>query len=371
VNAPYEVLSAMQYGLNKVFTGETDALLEASMVSAAKRSLHSADVSPVVLQAGAAFWKHREPHSALPSHLLMGGAEGKNYFATAWQAFIANQEKPLLERTLAHARASPMTGVSLGATPLALSTHTLEAWQTKAKADSSRADEAFSLPGSERDVTQKIVMVPLSGMLQYRPGMFAMYFGASSLELFAERMRLYANDDTVVKIIILADSGGGEVLGISNAVEAVRYARSKKPVIAYGETQACSAAYWIASQAERIVASGASQFGSIGILAPMIDDTKNLADQGVTFTWVRSGESKALGQQGEPITNEQETELQRIVNEHFDVFVSDVAAGRKQTEAQVRKAYGDGKIYGSNKSLELGLIDEISTLETLLEREAV
>ena len=100
-----------------------------------------------------------------------------------------------------------------------------------------------------------VAVVPLYGVISPRvhdvEGLST--GGGVSAESFAAAMRQLAGDPGVTGIVIDVDSPGGNVAGISEAVEAIREAKQAKPVSAVAHHSAASAAYWLASSADELI----------------------------------------------------------------------------------------------------------------------
>ena len=209
-------------------------------------------------------------------------------------------------------------------------------------------------------------VIQLYGPIIPRANLMTEYSGGATHTGFAKAIREAADDDTVNEIVLDISSPGGTVEGMSTSAEAMRYAASKKPVTAVTEGMLCSAAYWLASQADRIVAAPTAQIGSIGVVYKHVDATKLEEGLGIKSTFFRSGPKKQLGNPSEALSEEAAAELQREIDELYDVFLNDVAAGRGRTKKQVKDEWGDGAVYATARALELGLIDEQGTLHSVL-----
>ena len=55
----------------------------------------------------------------------------------------------------------------------------------------------------------------------------------------------------------------------------------EKPVYAFSSGLMCSAAYWVASQAQAIYVTPSARVGSIGVVQPVVDESEALRSQGV------------------------------------------------------------------------------------------
>ena len=157
-------------------------------------------------------------------------------------------------------------------------------------------------------------------------------------------------DSQVEQIMLLVDSPGGEVSGLSEFAQVVR--ECSKPVHAHISGHCTSGAYWLASQADRITGSKTSMVGSIGAFISFIKLKDSPLFEEVTF---RSSKHKAP----DPESKEGKEDYQNLVDGIAELFEADVAEGRGVTVEQVRASYGQGKVFLGTEAQDLGLIDEV------------
>lgn len=178
-----------------------------------------------------------------------------------------------------------------------------------------------------------------------------------------------AMDDKEVRSIFLRiESPGGYLDGVDDLAEEIYEASSVKPVIAFADDLAASAAYWIGSQATRFYANQTAEVGSIGVYSILIDSSQAAADAGLIFHIVRSGDNKGIGAVGVPITDEQLAAVQDLINGHHGTFVGAVQRGRgprgPKPEALIDLA--DGRMFTAKAALRHGLIDAVMPLNEAL-----
>ena len=167
-------------------------------------------------------------------------------------------------------------------------------------------------------------------------------------------------------VVLKIDSPGGMVDGLTPVVEAVNELAQKTLVVASIAGGGLSAAYRIASQAGSIWASSDSEIGSIGTYWQMLDVSKAYADAGIRSVLLTTGPFKGVGAAGEAITADQEAFLQSKVNEWNARFLADVASGRSMSEESVA-AVADGRWWSATDAVGLGLVDQIGSMDQVLE----
>jgi signal peptide peptidase SppA len=181
------------------------------------------------------------------------------------------------------------------------------------------------------------------------------------------------DDDAVKSIALYIDSPGGSTRDVQQCADAIYAARSKKPVTAICANMACSAGYWLASQADRVTANAAAIVGSIGTFCVLTDLHRMFKAAGVDVHLITSGPEKGAGALGTEITAVQIAGYQAMVLDLTDVFVAAVARGRG-ISIQRAKALASGAVWVGAKAQEAGLIDavedDVKTLSGMIRRAA-
>ena len=156
-------------------------------------------------------------------------------------------------------------------------------------------------------------------------------------------------------LVLHIDSPGGMVAGLEEAGAAIINAGLDTTAIVDG--MACSAAYYLACCADRIIASPSSDVGNIGAVMAWEDDTAFWKSEGVEFNVLTNEGADLKGTFREsPMTSAQreflQTELNRIGAEfrhHVD--------GNREVDPEVFRAGW----YSGQRALDLGLIDTLTT----------
>lgn len=191
-------------------------------------------------------------------------------------------------------------------------------------------------------------------------------FGGFSSVRSRRAIRRAMADDRVEAIVLHIDSPGGTVSGTGDLAEDVRAANEVKPVVAFIEDLGASAAYWIASQASRIVATPTATIGSIGTMTYLYDTSGAMAKEGVRPILVSTGKFKGAWIDGLPVTDEYVQTIQTEVDDLNEHFLAGVMSGRAMKREQL-EAIADGRCFIADKAKQLGLIDEVSSYDALVE----
>lgn len=186
-------------------------------------------------------------------------------------------------------------------------------------------------------------------------------------EDIAKMVTMAANDPTVKAIGLKINSGGGAVDGVVEAANAIKEARMKKKVVAWGGFIG-SAAYFLASQADEvwIDAQKASEIGSVGVLFVHVDQTEALAKAGVKVSFIRAegSEDKALINSFEPIPEDAMAKEMQVLKQLRSEFIGFVRRGRgaKLTSSE----WQSGAMYNPSDAMRIGLVDRVGSLKEFI-----
>ena len=208
-----------------------------------------------------------------------------------------------------------------------------------------------------------VAVLPISGVISPRATMFSEFSGGTSVEAFRNLFLTSLDDDDVGSILLDVNSPGGSTELITELAGDIRAARDRKPVVALANTQAASAAYHLASQAGEVYVTPSGNVGSIGVFAAHDDLSKALEAAGVKKTLISAGKFKTEGNAYEPLGAEARKAIQHRVDDHYSIFVSDVAQGRGVSEKTVVEGYGQGRVLHSRDALAAGMVDGIQTFD--------
>lgn len=217
-----------------------------------------------------------------------------------------------------------------------------------------------------------VALVLLDGLIAPKMNLMMRISGGTSSQQFAAAVRQAAADERVKRILAVSDSPGGVAMGLSEAQQALREARSKKPVWAIAWPLMASAAYHICAGAETIVAPPDAVVGSIGTVSVHLETSKADAEAGLKYTVFTAGRYKWAANPYEPLSADGKAVIDEEVAAFYANFVGSVAECRGLKPADVEANYGQGKTFLGQKAKEAGLVDRVAFLHEILgELEAV
>lgn len=218
----------------------------------------------------------------------------------------------------------------------------------------------FIAPGVARVCMHGIIGKNLSGL--------EMMCGGCDIACVEENLTAALADSATTTVILDIDSPGGTVTGVADFADRIAELEeeSGKSIVAYASGQCCSAAYWIACGCTGIAAGSSADIGSIGVYIALVDESKNWEKEGYKLVLIKDGDYKAAGISGSEITEEQ-----------IKVWRDDVLFISRQFKDAVRATRDgvtdetmQGQTFYGPRALEVGLVDEITTLEDFAQQQA-
>ncbi|MDX1530615.1 MAG: signal peptide peptidase SppA [Rhodothermales bacterium] len=185
-------------------------------------------------------------------------------------------------------------------------------------------------------------------------------------ETFTEAIDEALWDDDTRALVVRVNSPGGAATASDVMWAAVERAAERVPVVVSMGPVAASGGYYIAAPADAILAEPNTITGSIGVISLLFDATAFFNDKlGITFDAIETGPYAGIGAPGEPLSEAEREILQRQTEEIYATFVARVAEGRDLPVERVREL-GGGRVYTGERAVELGLVDELGSLEDAL-----
>lgn len=189
--------------------------------------------------------------------------------------------------------------------------------------------------------------------------------GPPGMVTYARMLFAAYADDTIKGIILKIDSGGGEGTGMRVLMEAL--SKRNKPVVAFIDDLACSAAYGIASATDYIVAnSNMARVGSIGVYLTVADYTEYYKKQGIDIMEIYAPESKDKNDDYRKAIKGDQTLMKQIASVYAQNFIKTVEKLREGKISTDKEIWSTGKAFFADQALNIGLIDNIDTFENTL-----
>jgi capsid assembly protease len=214
-------------------------------------------------------------------------------------------------------------------------------------------DEKYSL------MAGSIAVIPIKGALTKNS-----YWGTTCYSAIAGMCGAALQDPSVRALLLYVDSPGGEVSGMFNTADFLSSLRGRVPIAAIVDDSCYSAAFALASAADRIFVTRTGGTGSIGVFAAHVDYSKLLENEGVAVTYVYSGDKKIEGNSTQPLSNSARGEMQREVDRLRGMFAGLVARNRGVSEESILGTEAGVFMAGDGVPL---LADEVGSVDDALD----
>jgi capsid assembly protease len=168
----------------------------------------------------------------------------------------------------------------------------------------------------------------------------------------------------VAGILLDIDSPGGEAGGVFELADQIRAATAIKPIWAHAGDSAFSAAYALASAAQRVTLAQTGGVGSIGVIALHIDQSVRNAQNGLSVTALYAGAHKNDATPHAPLTPQATEALQTEIDRLYALFVDHVAAMRGLDADAVRAT--EAALFFGEDAVTAGLADAVAPFDAVL-----
>jgi ClpP class serine protease len=208
------------------------------------------------------------------------------------------------------------------------------------------------------DVTRDgVAMISVCGTLVHRLGTMRPYSGMTGYDGIRHNLLSSVADPSVRAVMFDVNSPGGQVSGCFDLVDTIYAVRDIKPIWAVLNENAYSAAYAIASAAQRVTVPRTGGTGSIGAVCLHTDFSKALESSGITVTIIRSAARKMEENNMEPLSDMARAAIQADVDAAGELFVATVARNRGISAARVRDT--QAACFQGALGVTAGLADEV------------
>lgn len=216
-------------------------------------------------------------------------------------------------------------------------------------------------------VLNQKAIIPIEGVISKRVSLLHDISGGTSTEALQQQVLAAVEDPAVAEIILDIDSPGGAIDGVKTVADAIYAARGKKPITAWVDGTAASAAYWIASAADKILLKDlTSVVGSIGVVTAHRDYSEAEKKAGVKTTEITAGKYKRIDTQYAPLSEAGLAYIQSRVDAFYTIFVDDVARNRGVSPDVVLTDMADGRIFVGADAITAGLVDGVATWDAVI-----
>ena len=196
-------------------------------------------------------------------------------------------------------------------------------------------------------------IVPVKGVIGKNISTFESLCGCCDIEDIEEMLEDCERDASITCVILDIDSPGGTSVGVPELANRIK--NYSKHTIAFTESECCSAAYWIGSQANEFYATPSSAIGSIGVYIAFPDLSEAYKMEGVRMDIIKSGLYKGAGIPGTSLDANQRKMLEDEVKD----IHADFKAAVKSVREFVDDASMEGQCFSGKRGAEAGLVTSL------------
>jgi signal peptide peptidase SppA len=205
------------------------------------------------------------------------------------------------------------------------------------------------------DLVDGVAIIPIKGILVH--GCTWCGWNETDYASICEKMIEAVEDDEVRGIAMHIGSPGGEVAGCFDLADTIFSLRGEKPIWAIVDESAYSAAYALASCADRIIVPRTGGTGSIGVISMHVDITAALEKFGIKVTTIQYGARKSDSYPTTPLSDAARERFQADIDKMGEMFVDLVARNRGLAASKVRGT--EAGCFLGELGVTAGLADEV------------
>jgi len=162
-------------------------------------------------------------------------------------------------------------------------------------------------------------------------------------------------------VLLVVNSPGGSVAPSVELAYAIKELKSIKPVVVYASGVIASGSYYASIWANKIIANPGSMVGSIGVIMQGVNAEELMEKIGVSTQTVKAGKYKESGTPTRKWFDYEKEQLQSVIDDTYNMFISDVANARK-LDVKNHTKFADAKIFTASQAKKVGLVDEVATI---------
>ena len=168
-------------------------------------------------------------------------------------------------------------------------------------------------------------------------------------------------------VLLVVSSPGGAVAPSVEMSYAIKELNKIKPVVAYAGGTMASGSYYASIWAKEIVANPGSTIGSIGVIFQSMNAKELISKIGLKPQTIKAGKFKEAGTPFRDWNKYEKQELNNLIKDTYDMFITDVALARDLNKTDHTK-YADAHVFTARGAKKVGLVDEVGTINIAINR---
>lgn len=214
-------------------------------------------------------------------------------------------------------------------------------------------------------IKDKIAIIYAQGQIIYGQGDES-NVGQGSIN---KALRDARDDDKVKAIVLRVNSPGGSALASELIWREIELTKAVKPVIVSMGNLAASGGYYIACNADKIIAEPTTITGSIGVFGTLPNAYEFMNNIGINAEQVTTNKNSIGYSLFEPMTDNERKIIKEGVVDIYELFTNRVATGRGMKQSEVHEV-AQGRVWTGKDAINIGLVDELGGLDLALQRAA-
>lgn len=202
----------------------------------------------------------------------------------------------------------------------------------------------------------KIAVIYAQGDIVYGEGNED-YIGQGIINKAIKKAR---KDDNVKAIVLRVNSPGGSALASELIWRELELTKKEKPIVVSMGNYAASGGYYIACNADKIIAEPTTITGSIGVFGAIPNFSQFTDNIGINAEQVSTNNSASYSV-FEPMNQKFYDVTKEGVEQIYTTFVNRVSAGRNMTFEQVNEI-AQGRVWTGKEAIKNGLVDQLGGL---------
>ena len=210
----------------------------------------------------------------------------------------------------------------------------------------------------------KIAVIYAQGDIVYGEGNES-FIGQGIINKAIKKAR---EDDNVKAIVLRVNSPGGSALASELIWRELELTKKEKPLVVSMGNLAASGGYYIACNADKIIAEPTTITGSIGVFGAIPNFSQFADNIGINAEQVSTNNSASYSV-FEPMNQKFYDVTKEGVEQIYTTFVNRVSTGRNMTFEQVNEI-AQGRVWTGKEAIEKGLVDQLGGLEDAIKAAA-
>lgn len=220
-------------------------------------------------------------------------------------------------------------------------------------------------PQVRKSTKDAVAVVHIDGAIMLgkeQPSLLGESEGAYS-EPIRKALDEIADDPRVKAVVLRVNSPGGSATASEIMLQAITRVKDRKPVVVSMGDVAASGGYYVSCKGDKIFADATTLTGSIGVVGGKLATARMWGRIGINFSPIQRGERAGVLSGAHKFTDDERTTMQAWMDEIYAVFKGHVTEGRGEKLAKPLDDIAGGRVYTGAQAKELGLVDEIGTLQ--------